>query len=285
MARARAGEGAPRAPRDLSVRSTGSGLITSTHLGHSVLPMRSAIGAAEAVAVADAAGDGQLVLFELHAGAAPVAELAPREVGLDRVARDRDAGGQTLHDGDEFGAVRFAGREHAEHWPSLPRRHPASRRAPHPRHRAEHPDRRRRRCEPAGVPDAAASRAPSAPPRRLAATLRTAGSASGRTRRREQTAGFGESLGCGIRDARVARKRRDREEHRAVSGGGERHGKGPRRRAPRPASASGATAVGAPRDDLDVGERRARRGRRALMRGRAGADDARIVDRPDAGLS
>jgi hypothetical protein len=34
---------APR-PRDISVISTGSALMTSVHLGHSVLPMRSAIG-------------------------------------------------------------------------------------------------------------------------------------------------------------------------------------------------------------------------------------------------
>ena len=34
---------APR-PRDFSVSSTGSALMTSTHLGHSVLPMRSAMG-------------------------------------------------------------------------------------------------------------------------------------------------------------------------------------------------------------------------------------------------
>ena len=45
--------------------------------------------AAEALAVADAARDRQFVLFELHARAAAVAELATREIGLDRGARDR----------------------------------------------------------------------------------------------------------------------------------------------------------------------------------------------------
>jgi len=34
---------APR-PRDFSVSSTGSALMTSVHFGHSVLPTRSAIG-------------------------------------------------------------------------------------------------------------------------------------------------------------------------------------------------------------------------------------------------
>ncbi len=96
--------------------STGSGLITSTHLGHSVLPMRSAIGLPRLSPWRTPPEIGELVLLELHARAAAVAELAALEVGLDGGARDRDAGGQALHDGDEFGAVRFAGREHAEHW-------------------------------------------------------------------------------------------------------------------------------------------------------------------------
>ena len=86
--------------------------------------------AADAHAVHGRRRERQLVLLELHPRAAAVAELAACEVGLDGVARDRDARGQTLHDGDEFGAVRFAGREHAEHWSSLPRaRADAARRA------------------------------------------------------------------------------------------------------------------------------------------------------------
>jgi hypothetical protein len=43
VARAGRVSAAPR-PRDISVISTGSALMTSVHLGHSVLPMRSAIG-------------------------------------------------------------------------------------------------------------------------------------------------------------------------------------------------------------------------------------------------
>ena len=93
-------------------------------------------GAAEAQAVADAAGDRELVLLELHPRAAAVAELATREIGLDRGARDGDAGGQALHDGDEFGAVRFAGREHAEHWSSLPRSPARIAASTAPRHRS-----------------------------------------------------------------------------------------------------------------------------------------------------
>ncbi len=72
-------------------------------------------GAAQRLPVPDATGDRELILFELHPGAASIAELAAGEVGLDGLGRHRDAGGQTLHDGDEFWAVRFAGREHAEH--------------------------------------------------------------------------------------------------------------------------------------------------------------------------
>ena len=47
--------------------------------------------AAERESVADAARDVERVLFELHARAAAVAELAAGEVGLDGGARDGDA--------------------------------------------------------------------------------------------------------------------------------------------------------------------------------------------------
>jgi hypothetical protein len=79
-------------------------------------------GAAEGVAVTHARGDRELVLFELHARSATVAELASGEVGLDGGARDGDTGRESLDERDEFGAVRFAGRQHAEHSLSLPRR-------------------------------------------------------------------------------------------------------------------------------------------------------------------
>ncbi len=126
---------APR-PRDISVRSTGSGFITSTHFGHSVLPIRSAIGLPRLRPWRDAPRDREFVLLELHARAAAVAELAAGEIGLDGVARHGDARGQALHDRDEFGAVRFAGSEHTEHSSSLPRPPGASPRARRLRHRA-----------------------------------------------------------------------------------------------------------------------------------------------------
>ena len=77
-------------------------------------------GAAEREAVAHAARDGQLVLLELHAGAAAVAELAAREIGADGVEGDGHAGGQTLEHGDEFGAVRLTGGQPTKHGSIFP---------------------------------------------------------------------------------------------------------------------------------------------------------------------
>ena len=55
---------------------TGSGLITVCHLGHSVLPIRMAIGEPEGDPVAQAAEELDLVLLELHPGAAAEAQPA-----------------------------------------------------------------------------------------------------------------------------------------------------------------------------------------------------------------
>ena len=77
-----------------------------------------------------------------------------------RRARSGTPAGQALHDGDEFGAVRFAGREHAEHSSSLPRAPAriAASTAPSSSQRRVGVA-RRRRSAPAAAPGAAASRA------------------------------------------------------------------------------------------------------------------------------
>ena len=62
-------------------RSTGSAAITVSHLGHSVLPTRDRDRAAHGQAVPHAAEELDLVLLELHPGAAAVAEPAPGELG------------------------------------------------------------------------------------------------------------------------------------------------------------------------------------------------------------
>ena len=83
------------------------------------------------VTVPDARGERQLVLLELHPGAAAVAQLAALQILLDLLSEERDASGQTLHNGDEFGAVRFAGRHDTEHRLHLPMR--SRHAAPRPR--------------------------------------------------------------------------------------------------------------------------------------------------------
>ena len=65
--------------------------------------------------MADAADQRELVLLELLAGPAAVAESAPGHLGLDLLDGDLQAGGQPLDDGDERLAVGFAGGEEAEH--------------------------------------------------------------------------------------------------------------------------------------------------------------------------
>ena len=85
--------------------------------GASAAPTVGLISAIAQLPAAVLAAAGVVVVGGLVA--AGVA-LAAREVGLDGRSRDRGAGRQTLHEGDEFGAVRFAGREHAEHPSSLP---------------------------------------------------------------------------------------------------------------------------------------------------------------------
>ena len=62
---------------------------------------------AEGEAVPHPAEEGDLVLLELHPGAAAVAEPPPREVVRHHLGGDRHTGGQTLQRRDECGAVRL----------------------------------------------------------------------------------------------------------------------------------------------------------------------------------
>ena len=78
---------------------------------------RAALG----LAVADAADDRDLVLLELHPGAAAVAEAAPGERVGDVGGGHPDVGGQPLEDRDQGGAVGLARGEPTQHAVSLSR--------------------------------------------------------------------------------------------------------------------------------------------------------------------
>ena len=70
---------------------------------------------AQGAAVADAAGQGDLVGLEAHAGTAPVAEPASAQLIGDVGGLDRQAGRETFDGDDQGAAVRFAGGEIAQH--------------------------------------------------------------------------------------------------------------------------------------------------------------------------
>ena len=59
--------------------------------------------------MADAGRDLRAVLLDLHPAAAAVAELAPREVAVDVVRGELEAGWESLDDRGQTGAVRLAG--------------------------------------------------------------------------------------------------------------------------------------------------------------------------------
>jgi hypothetical protein len=65
--------------------------------------------AAERPPVPDPAPDRRAIGLDLHAPAAPVAELAAREVTVDPVAVDRQPRREALDDGDEARPVGFSG--------------------------------------------------------------------------------------------------------------------------------------------------------------------------------
>src|SRR5581483_5692168 len=78
---------------------------------------RAALGQA----VPHAAEEGDLVLLELHPGAAAVAEPAAGERVRDRLGGRAHAGRQSLDDRDERGTVRFACGEPTQHAPIISR--------------------------------------------------------------------------------------------------------------------------------------------------------------------
>ena len=82
------------------------------------------------LAVADAAGDLRAVALDLHAAAAPVAELAALHVVPDRVAIELEPGGQALDDAGEAGAVGLPGRDQAHGHAWKLRRAPSGNPAP-----------------------------------------------------------------------------------------------------------------------------------------------------------
>jgi len=71
--------------------------------------------AAHRKAVPNATREVQLVLLELHPGAAAVAELTTLQVGLNAFPRDRDAGGQALEHGHQFGTMRLTSGQPTQH--------------------------------------------------------------------------------------------------------------------------------------------------------------------------
>ena len=119
--------GAPR-PRPSVAGSMGSGLMTSCHFGHSVLPMRSAMGLPRLSPWRTPPEIASSSCSNFMRGTAAVAELAAREVGADGVERDGDTGGKTLEDRDELRAVRLSGSEPTEHAPILPQARQSDRR-------------------------------------------------------------------------------------------------------------------------------------------------------------
>ena len=85
--------------------------------------------------MADAGADLDRVALDLHAAAAPVAELAPGHVAVQRLAVQLEAGGQALDDRDQPRAVRLARcREAKFHAPRLDEASGATAAAVAPRH-------------------------------------------------------------------------------------------------------------------------------------------------------
>ena len=90
-ARAAAGSGARCAARPSSTSgSTGSGDITCSHFGHSLLAISIATGPPMRRTVADPAEDRDLVRLEVHPGAAPVAEASSGQHRGEVVGGERD---------------------------------------------------------------------------------------------------------------------------------------------------------------------------------------------------
>src|ERR1022692_3726650 len=100
--------GAARASSASSAAATGSGDITPSHFGHSVLATRMATGP-------PTAGDLGLVLLELHPCATAVSGPPPGERHRYVGRAYPHSGGHPLADRDERPAVRFSRGEPAQH--------------------------------------------------------------------------------------------------------------------------------------------------------------------------
>src|SRR3989442_1676663 len=104
-------------PRDLLLRRARLG-SADRHRGLPVLPV--AVGdlerdwAAERRTPPDAGENAALIALDLHAPAAPVAALAPREVLVDLGLGERQTGRDAVDDRDQGLAVGFAGGEEPE---------------------------------------------------------------------------------------------------------------------------------------------------------------------------
>src|ERR1700683_1983352 len=70
--------------------------------------------AAERAPVAHTPGYRDAVVLDLHPAAASVAQLAARQIAIERLAIQRQSGRQAFEDAGEAGAVRLAGRDEAE---------------------------------------------------------------------------------------------------------------------------------------------------------------------------
>ena len=83
----------------------GAGDISSTHFGHSELPISIATGEPSVRPWRTPASSRDLVLLEAHAGTAAVAEPAAGELARDVFDRHGQPGRQALDDHDERLAV------------------------------------------------------------------------------------------------------------------------------------------------------------------------------------
>jgi hypothetical protein len=90
--------------------------------GHDLLPLGpfgvahlDGDGTALGAAVADAAEDGDNVLFELHAGAASVAEPAARQGVCDVPAGDFHTGGDAFNNSHQSRTMGFTGSQPTQH--------------------------------------------------------------------------------------------------------------------------------------------------------------------------
>ena len=101
-------------------RVDGSAAITVSHFGHSVLPTSIAIGPPSVTPCRTPAEHRDLVLLELHPGAAAVAEPAAGQLPRDLVGGDVDAGDHAFDHGHQRAAVGFTSSGPSQHASHLP---------------------------------------------------------------------------------------------------------------------------------------------------------------------